>query len=561
MFAPTGQITVEVGGQIAISAADFTVTTISTTVQITNESFVTTYDKGAALTVSITVNDATKVSTVNFKSRGISEAVSAVKSVAVTAVGNKFEKVVASADLTDPIGLVYSFEVMDQTAGVVNSTTGKAYVKYLASSTDQVLPALSFGNQVGNYQIIAVPLELTNKSVSSVFTSLMPYDKTKWRLFDYANADNREYSAFSSIDAGKGYWLIVKTSTTINPGEGKSVQADDAAPFTINLSTGWNLIGNPYNFRVSWTDVLAANSNPAGVDTKLKVFSGGTLTDGTILEKYRGAFVFSNNAVSMKIPVIRNTTLGGRVNDGKDIVNSLDQNHWEVKLMLRDGQLGNELGGIGMHPNATLKGKDPFDEVSVPLPEGLNLFELAYPHPEVFTYFNKEVVPTQENYRWDFEVKRSLSAWNLELLWKNDYFGHNEKQLVLFDPTTLQIMDMRKVDHITLTTATNKLSVLYGAPEYIQHALDSDLPWLGYPYPNPAKEELTIPFRIPESHDQMPVKISILNGTGAEVATPVNRTLGKGNYDVKWYPQGESGLYLIRMRIGQETKAMKVIIK
>ena len=559
--ATTGPITVTVGGQTATSATNFTVTTPSTTVQITNESFVTTYDKGATLAISITVNDATKVSKVNFKSRGISEAASALKSVEVPLAGNKYEKIVPATELTDPIGIAYSFEVIDQTPsqGVVNSTIGKARVRYPASSTDQVLPALSFGNQVSNYQIIAVPLELTNKNVASVFVSLMPYDKTKWRLFDYANNDNREYSAFSTIDAGKGYWLIVKTNTTINPGEGKSVQADDTAPFTINLSTGWNLIGNPYNFRVSWTDVLTANSNPAGL-TSLKVFSGGTLADGTILEKYRGAFVFSNSAISIKIPVTR--SLGGRTKEETDIVNTLDQNSWEVKLMLRDGQLGNELGGIGMHPNATLKGKDPFDEVSVPLPEGLNLFELAYPHPEVFTYFNKEVVPTQENYRWDFEVKTSSPARNLELSWKNDYFGDNEKQLFLFDPTTLQITDMRKVNHITLTTSTNNLSVLFGGPEYIQHALDSDLPWLGYPYPNPAKEELTIPFRVPERYDQMPVKISILNGTGVEVATPVNRTLGTGNYDVKWYPQGESGLYLIRMKIGQqETKAMKVIIK
>ena len=101
---------------------------------------------------------------------------------------------------------------------------------------------------------------------------------------------------------------IVKDSKIINPGEGKTVQADDAAPFVINLSTGWNLIGNPYNFRVSWTDVLAANSGTvgvSGVDTKLQVFSDGALKDGTILEKSRGAFVFSNNAASLKIPVLK----------------------------------------------------------------------------------------------------------------------------------------------------------------------------------------------------------------------------------------------------------------
>ena len=466
----------------------------------------------------------------------------------------------AAADLTDPIGVKYYFEVLDKqsTPVALNSTTGKAYVKYPTSSTDQVVPGLSFGNQVNNYQIIAVPLELTDKSVTKVFASLIPYDKTKWRLFDYANNDNREFSAFSTIDAGKGYWLIVKTNTTINPGEGRTVQSDDVTPFTINLSIGWNLIGNPYNFRVSWTDVLAANSNPSGVGTSLKVFSGGALTDGTVLEKYRGAFVFSNNAVALKIPVLK--TLTGRTAEAKGIENSLAQRHWEVKLKLKQGVLSNELGGIGMHPSATLKGKDDFDEVSVPLPDGLGLFELAYPHSEVFTDFNKEVVPTQENFTWEFDVKGSTEENNLELNWLNNYFGDNDKQLVLFDPATLQAVDMRGANSYFLSNRTKKLRIHFGDKNYIQNILDKELPWLGSPYPNPAKAELTIPFRVPESNDQMDVQIKIYNSQGAEVAMPIHKQLGKGSYEVKWQSQ-ESGLFVVRMKIGQqETKSLKVII-
>ncbi len=558
--ATTGKITVEVAGQVGTSSTDFAVTAASS-LTITNESFGTTYDKGSTLTLSVTVSDASLVSTVNLKTRGITEAATALKSVAVTAVGNKFEKIIAAADLTDAIGLTYYFEVLDKqtTPAVITSTTGKAYVKFPVSSTDQVLPGLSFGNQVSNYQIISVPLDLTDKSVSKVFASLMPYDKTKWRLFDFANNDNREFSAFSTIDAGKGYWLIVKTNTTINPGEGKTVQADDTSPFTINLTTGWNLIGNPYNFRVSWTDVLAANSGSAAAGvTNLKVFSGGALTNGTVLEKYRGAFVFTNNAIAMKIPVTK--TLSGRVMEEKGIENALDQNHWEVKLNLKNGLLSNELGGIGMHPNAALKGKDEFDEVSVPLPDGLGLFELVYPHPEVFTNFNKEVVPTQEYYAWDFDVKRDDPSASLDLSWPNYYFGDNDKQLILFDPFSLQVIDMRMTNHFTLSERSEKVRIFFGGKEYIQQALDKELPWLGNPYPNPARVDVTIPFRVPETKDQMDVQIKIYNSQGKEVAVPISQHLEKGSYEVKWQSQ-ESGLFVVRMKIGQqETRSTKVII-
>ena len=176
------------------------------------------------------------------------------------------------------------------------------------------------------------------------------------------------------------------------------------------------------------------------------------------------------------------------------------------------------------------------------------------------TDFNKEVVPTQENYTWEFDVKRSSEEGDLELNWTNHYFGDHDKQLVLFDPATLHTVDMVSANSYSFSSRSKKLRILFGDKEYIQRALDKELPWLGNPYPNPAKVELTIPFRVPESNDQMDVQIKIYNSQGAEVAMPVNGSIGKGSYEVKWQSQ-QSGLFVVRMKIGQqETKSMKVII-
>ena len=551
--ATKGKITVTVGGQTATSLTDFIVTP-----QIT-ESFVTIYNKGASLTVSITVDNAANVSAVNFKSRGISEPISALKSVSVPAVGNKFETIVTVDKLTDAIGLTYWFEVLDkQTIPVaVNSTTGKAYVKYALA--DQEVP-ISFGNQISNYQIIAVPLSLTSNNVTAVFSSLMPYDKTKWRLFDYTSGDNREYSGFSTIDPGKGYWLIVKTSTTINPGEGISVQADDATPFTINLVSGWNLIGNPYNFRVLWSDVLTANPTVTGVDATLTTFSSGTLSsDATVLEKYRGAFVKSSGPVTLKIPVTRNSSInGGRIPNKTEHLAGIDQENWEIKLTLEQNGLRNEMGGIGMNAKA-LSGVDQFDGESFSLP--FDICALSHPHPGVSADFYKEVVPTHENYTWEFDVKRSLPG-NIEMTWNNDYFGDNDKQLMLLDSASLQVIDMKTNNSVTLAESTKKIKILYGSKDYIQSSLDKELPWLGSPYPNPAQGEVFIPFRVPETADQANVQIKVYNSQGLEVGTLIDSPFAKGSYEVKWMPSSTSGLYLIRMQLGHgEAKTVKLIIK
>ncbi len=549
------------GASVNYNTVNFATSTVTTpavdpTIQISNESFPTVYTKGNSMTVSISVNDPSLVVKVVLKSKGITQPDTEEKSTEVSGAGMLYEKVIVATDLTDPIGIIYYFEVTDVNQAKITSNIGEAWVR----TTDESIPDLSFGSQANNYQIIAIPTVLTNKNVTSTFASLMPYDKTKWRLFDYANGDNREYSSFNTIDPGKGYWLIVKSNTVIKPGEGKAVTADEDSPFEIALSAGWNLIGNPYNFRLSWTDVLAYNSNPSGVGTLLKVFSGGKLADGTILEKYRGAFVFAASATTVKIPVTRNTNLGGRKNSDNEITHSLDQDYWQVALHLKQGNLANELSGIGMHPNATLKGKDQFDEVSVPLPQGLGFFELGSAHPELLTDFNRDIVPSQKEFTWEFSVKNE-SADAIELTWRNDFFGSNEKKLFLINLTTLETVDMRLQNHFLITAETQKIRIVFGEDEYIKKEAESYLPLIGVPYPIPARTVLNIPFRISEGQKKQ-VLINVLDTQGRQVAMLENTEYNSGVYETKWYPGDLHGLFLIKIQLGNgKSESVKVFIE
>jgi hypothetical protein len=556
--ATTGPISVSTGGQTRMSATNFAVKSV----EIITETFISTLTKGLSdQAVSITVSDAAMVNNVYFKSRGISEAETSVKSTSVSANGNQYKKVFAAADMSDPLGLIYWFEVIDKTQASFSSKIGKATITYPVSSTDQVIPDLTFGSSVSNYQIIAIPLVLKNKNVLSVFSGLGEYNKSKWRLFDYANDGNREYPAFSTIDVGKGYWFIARNSTIINPGEGTTVNVDDDSPYTMNLATGWNLIGNPYNFEISWQDVLSFNGSPTGVE-ELKVFSDGALQESDVLDRYQGGFVFSNKTIALQIPPTRNKSIGGGRSAGRVVLsNSLDKEIWELNLSLHAGELSNELGGIGMHPQAWLTDKDKFDEVSVPLPEGLGLFEIAFPHPEVHATFNREIVPTAENYTWDFDVKRASPSACPELTWRNDFFGANEKQMILYDPITLQTIDMRTNTRYRLTERTKNLRILFGSREYIQTGLETNFSWLGDPYPNPADKEVVVPYGISENHVGKPVKISVYNSQGIEVAAPVNGLMSQGRHEVTWNSKGKPGLYFIRLNIGNATmKTVKVVI-
>ena len=463
--------------------------------------------------------------------------------------------------------MLYYFEVIDQAGRVVPSSKKTAHNYYPANSNEQVIPSLKAGKTADSYQLIAVPLELKNKDVPSVFSALYSlsnkYDNTKWRLFDYGpiadDRKNREYPAFSEIETGKGYWLITRDAAIINPGEGSTVLADDDSPAEIHLSVGHNLIGNPYNFRISWTEVLSFNGVSSGVDPLLSVFNTGTvLEQSATLDRYRGAFVHSDNAIVLEIPVTRNTTLG-RIGSSQEV--DLTSEDWQLPLTLTDGVLTNNLGGIGMNIQATLEGKDKFDGLNVPMLEGIGMFQMEFPHPEVFADFCREVVPTANSYVWDFAIQRG-SDKPLELRWDNETIKDSDNELFLFDPSAQVMKDMKTNNSYILPSSTGELQVLFGNHDHINQKMDELLPLFSSPYPNPAEEQVTIPFRIPTTTDKMEVSIKIHDVFGRPVTTLTERIFQKGSHEVVWNPQCEAGLYLIHLQAGdRESKWVKVQVK
>jgi hypothetical protein len=453
----------------------------------------------------------------------------------------------------------YEFEITDLNQNKL-TRAGKSNLRYPASSTEQLIPDLSFGADKRNYQIIAVPLTLTNNDVGSVFSVFMTsigYDQSKWRLFDYAFNDNREYAAFNTIVPGKGYWLISRNNASINPGAGTTVSVDEDTPFTITLTPGWNLIGNPYNFRISWAEVLSASGNPANVSSKISLFSNGALSDGDVLDRYRGGFVKNDNSsnIIVKVPVLRNTTLnGGRTKEIIDLKNST----WALPLAISNGQLTNMRSGIGMHPKASINETDSYDAEPVPLLDGLSMPELRFA-TSYKTELSKQIVPSQNNFTWQFLVS-PLTEDGASLSWPKLEKAPDQK-LVLLDLATMRVIDMNTQSSLTLSMESKSFKIFFGDDAFIQAALEKELPAIGQPYPNPAREEMKIPFLVTESSRQAHVKIKIFNMLGTEITTLTDKPYAAGNYELLWKPHVPAGLYLISMEVGNTEKRVKVVVQ
>ncbi|HEX6890268.1 MAG TPA: kelch repeat-containing protein [Chryseolinea sp.] len=525
-------------------------------VEITGTSFpeeLSTGDK-----IGITVDDVSKVSSVKAYIRGVSDPDGEFDAVASTGNASSFEN---TPDLSDEIGIVYFFEITDKYGRIRRSDTATSYNHYPAGSPRLEISGLRHGDTESAYQIISVPLHLDEKTVLSVFgDELGEYNIKKWRLYDFKDNENREYPVFNDIVPGKGYWLITREAVSLSAGAGSTARKTRGEEFEITLPSGWSLIGNPYNFKISWTDIK--DNNPGFSESqKIKVFSNGTLEETLVIDKYRGAFAYNSNGapVTLKIPVKRNTTLSGRVAAEEEI--DLDAPNWQLLLELTDGSFRNRLGGIGMNKMATLSGLDEFDGLSVPMIEGIGMPGLIFSHPETKMNFSREVVPTQVDYTWDMEIQRG-SDKTLTLQWSNEHFKESQKQLFLYDPSTMHMVDMKSKSSYILPPSASNLQVMMGGSEFMNKKRDELMPLFGNPYPNPAADKVNIPFWIPAAEGEMQISVKVYNMLGAEVKSIAPSTYQSGGHELVLNMDGPSGIYLVHMKANnRHNKWTKVTVR
>lgn len=513
----------------------------------------------AGAEASVAVNDNSGVDRVNFYHRGIRSAPSDDWGTPVeVSINAGLYTLALEASWLDELGVEFWFEAFD-TSNNRDSTN----VKYMYSKTvgsELTLPPLAAGRNQANYQMISIPFDLTQKNVSSIFSKLGEYDPSTWRMYHYLNGSTKEYNqGWSTIESGKSYWIIhdVANVGQILIDEGEAIQGNKATPYTIDLIQGWNQIGNPYRFDINWSDVLDASGNPTEVEL-FRVWSSGKFRDGNILANFSGGFVFTNAPVTISIPVT-STGTGGRVAGVTQEDNPLDNASWQVNYSLTNNDITFNLGGFGMHPEALVE-KDIHDKVSMPrLPQYV---DLNFSHTEYFiSKFSKDVVPSTEEFTWYFTIDKKSDNQATTLTWDNNYFGHNNKQLVMVDLERNAPISMREESSYSFLMADSyRFKIIYGDQTYVDQELITKEIVLNQNYPNPFTSSTIIPFSLPNSYDFYDVDLIIVNKLGQEVKHLLKTNLTAGFYEIEWNGEAQSGqkvvpglyIYKLSVNTGEE---------
>ena len=426
------------------------------------------------------------------------------------------------------------------------------------------VPGLSSGGTVDAYRMFSIPMKLSDPRVETVLFPVLQkyggYNQGKIRLVRYSNGSNIEYlEGFTTFEQGKSYWLLSLDPIDINVTG--STQTSNSSSFTLNLSQGWNQIGNPFGFDVSWSDVLSKNSNNANVGN-LFVYDPTTISfkQSDNLKTWGGGFVNASVATSIQIPVTVKQATGGR--SSNENVFADGSTSWFIPFQLKHGVSINELGGIGMHPEGNL-GRDKFDEST--LPRFVNYLEFNSYHNDYFQpRFMKDIVPSQPSFNWEMVAESNFNSNEATLTWDCSALTNTNSALLLVDKEKGTLTDMRKQSEYTFELKNQRqLTVMFAESEKL---LSSPYTIIGSPFPNPSADKVALPLMLGGNDEE--VLIAIYDLDGKKIKEFLFAESAKGYQEILWdgnSSHGERvtpGMYIIR-HVGNNAKtgSAKIILK
>jgi len=463
----------------------------------------------------------------------------------------------------DASGLEYYLSSTDPTGNIGRLPATTNFYTHLVYNTDNnLIPSerLGFGGTTTGWRIFSIPFELSsNNAVSTVLDELNTLEiKKDWRLVTLKdNTSWDEYpSEFSTFTRGKGYFINIRTPV----GGGIKLPTATAPTnnrtnlFQISLKAGWNQIGNPYLTPINWSDVVTFN-NLTGTAQQLKTYSG-SYNNGTSLQPFEGGFVLAASAVTISIPFAGQTAAGGRVGE-----TTFEEGDWVLPLTLKQGEIENNFGGIGMHQQADFS-YDQLDDINAP--RFLDYIEMNFDHPEHFAKrFARDVVPKQDDYTWTFAVGASLNE-DAELSWDNTLLKDLPQDLFLLDEVNQVLVNMREQHTYTLDPKKSTTFKIYFG-ENLKDKVKPSFVYLGKPFPNPTNEKATISYTLPQGNSLYQVQLEVYNAVGQRVGVLISSEHQPGFYSTTWDTQNNpGGLYFYRLAVSsngtQQVLTEKIII-
>jgi Secretion system C-terminal sorting domain len=416
--------------------------------------------------------------------------------------------------------------------------------------------SFSDASQSSSYRMIGLPGDQSTK-ISDMITGTQKKD---WNAFYDNGADAnflKEFdgSATFNFSAGKGFWILSKNQFSATATV-QTVSLNNDNTFSITLHSGFNIISNPFETAVSWSDIQNLN----GLSTNDFLFDWtGVWSHATQMQTYKGYyFINTNNLTFLKIPYSFSTTKISKSVPLKDETYSGSY----IKLSLLQNKQEKSFVVAGFNPSAAkdydkLDNFAPpgnFDQVRIHIDDN----NLSTNYKQLFVDYRPEVNNGQT---FDLEIKNTtneiakLTAAGLE------NFPNDEVYLV--DNSVNKFYNLKEEKEISIFPFhdNHNFKLLIGKQDYINGIKKSTAPsiyGLEQNYPNPFNPVTTIRYQI--AQDGL-VQLKIYNVLGKEVKILINKEQKQGLYEVELNASDlSSGVYFYTLKTGNFSSTRKMIV-
>lgn len=318
---------------------------------------------------------------------------------------------------------------------------------------------------------------------------------------------------------------------------------DDENSYAITLHSGWNLISNPFDKSISWSNVQSQN----GINENIWDYQGSS-TESDNFELYKGYYYYNaTGSSSLKIPYISS----GSTNS---LSKTAENEEMNLSLLSKNGKSSIT---IGFHEEANsgydLRDKfsppDYFDPIKISV---LNS-DLETEYKYLYSDFRKAI---GEGQIYTLQIKNESSE-SITMMYNGiEVFDSYEVYLI---DNNLKPYNLKEVSKLNIPSKSSNLTyvLLVGDEDFINIQKASLLPkeiLLKQNYPNPFNPNTTIVYFLPSTLNSSNINLTIYNIMGEKVTTLYEGSQSPGRYEVNFDASNfASGIYYYRLIAGAST--------
>ena len=434
------------------------------------------------------------------------------------------------------------------------------FSNYYSSETYVKADKLSMNNDYSHYpsgilknqwRLLSWPAKLFDNSLA--FSEL----KDGHVFYRYSKV-KKNFVIAESIELNKAYWFRHEYVDPVIFEEDSSI-AIPLSEYSIPLSQGWNLIGSPFSFPVTFKkDSLVGDLYTYGKEGK-----EGWDDNQNLIHPWNGYVVYAYQESEITIfPFI----------DGSSSLRSLpEKGGWDLNIYIEDELSFDYSAKIGNKKNAK-DGLDMYDSPSIPhLKQNLKI-AMDLNGNNQFNY--SKDIRNDENFNgvWNFQISDNKRSNSISLKGELNGVIPQDLILALVDiPKRRTIYDFTMIEY-QINKKSNvpyELKLIAGDEDFVSFTVEqllNNIPTefsLGQNYPNPFNPITTINYSLPERSD---INISVYNVVGQEIAVLLNMQKEHGYHSTSWngidrYGKPvSSGVYFARMTTKNFSQTKKMLL-